>query len=80
MTPFGHCENCGKPIYFGPRMLTQMAASNEATWRHVGSENRKCSGPIPKAWPREPEWQPMEKEMWGDYRNRLKTGACTSQS
>jgi hypothetical protein len=49
--PIGICENCGKPIYFGPRITTNIVPKYEKVWRHMDTEHKKCFGTIPNAWP-----------------------------
>ena len=54
---FGHCIHCEKPIYFGPRIKTNLPITDEVIWRHVDIEHHKCAGFVPKAWPIEVELQ-----------------------
>lgn len=47
------CVECGKPIYYGPRIKTRLNDGSrlEKIWRHVDTEHRKCAGRTPYAWP-----------------------------
>jgi hypothetical protein len=53
MIKISQCSNCGKSLYFGPRIKTRTVkrSGRDKIWRHVDTEHRKCAGRMPVATP-----------------------------
>jgi len=62
---FSRCENCGKPIFFGPKTQGKGHHGKPNEWRHADTHDMKCAGPIPHAKPPHETWMRVRVQEAG---------------